>query len=161
MVTKTDVLNLLNELEEKGENVDGYVKELYSSVYIPENVLTFLNDKRSFDVANFYERIRESYNKKRSDLYVNIVREVEDVESVLTTLASYNLQVLLYARKLEDKEMFYRNARAEEVTRVLNNYYKTFDLSPCLTVLALVKADIKLFEDIRKRKKQKNDRELS
>ena len=112
-----------------------------------------MNYNRSFDVANFYEKIRYNYNKKRSDLYLNIVKELDNVEDVLTTLASYNLQVLLYARKLDDKEMFYRNSRVEEVTRVLNNYYKTFDIDSCIKILSLIKADIKLFEAIRKESK--------
>lgn len=150
MVSKSDILSLLNELEEKGEDVNKYIKELYSSSFISDNILKFLNDRRSFDIVNFYEKLRYNYNHKRSDLYLNIVKELDNVEDVLTTLASYNLQALLYAKKIEDKEMFYRNSRVEEVTRVLNEYYKTFDLSSCLTVLTLIKADIKLFETLKK-----------
>lgn len=150
MVSKSDILSLLNELEEKGEDVNKYIKELYSSSLISDNILKFLNDRRSFDIVNFYEKLRYNYNHKRSDLYLNIVKELDNVEDVLTTLASYNLQALLFAKKIEDKEMFYRNSRVEEVTRVLNEYYKTFDLSSCLTVLTLIKADIKLFETLKK-----------
>ena len=32
---------------------------------------------------------------------------------------------------------------------VLNNYYKTYDIDKCRIVLSLIKADIKLFEEIR------------
>lgn len=152
MVTKSDITILLNDLQEKGVDINGYLKELYSTSSIPLNIIKFLNDNRSFDVANFYEKIRYNYNKKRSDLYLNIVKELDNVEDVLTTLASYNLQVLLYAKKIEDKEMFYRNSRVEEVTRVLNNYYKTFDIDSCIKILSLIKADIKLFEAIKKDK---------
>lgn len=152
MITKSDVTLLLNDLQEKGVDTNGYVKELYSTPNIPLNILKFLNDNRSFDIANFYEKLRRNYNKKRSDLYLNIVKEdIDDVEEVLTTLSSYNLQVLLYARQLEDKEMFYRNSRVEEVTRVLNNYYKTFDLEKCVKLLSLIKADIKAFESLKKK----------
>lgn len=154
MITKGDVTILLNDLQEKGVDINGYLKELYSTSSIPSNVIKFLNENRSFDIANFYEKLRHNYNKKRSDLYLNIVKELDDdVEEVLTTLASYNLQVLLYARSLEDKEMFYRNSRVEEVTRVLNNYYKTFDIESCVKVLSLIKADIKVFESLRKEDK--------
>lgn len=155
MITKGDVTILLNDLQEKGVDINGYLKELYSTSSIPSNVIKFLNENRSFDIANFYEKLRHNYNKKRSDLYLNIVKELDDdVEEVLTTLASYNLQVLLYARSLEDKEMFYRNSRVEEVTRVLNNYYKTFDIESCVKVLSLIKADIKVFESLRKDDKE-------
>lgn len=155
MITKSDVTILLNDLQERGVDINGYLRELYSTPSIPPNVIKFLNENRSFDIANFYEKLRHNYNKKRSDLYLNIVKELDDnVEEVLTTLASYNLQVLLYARNLEDKEMFYRNSRVEEVTRVLNNYYKTFDIESCIKVLSLIKADIKVFESLRKEDKE-------
>lgn len=155
MITKSDVTILLNDLQERGVDINGYLRELYSTSSIPSSVIKFLNENRSFDIANFYEKLRHNYNKKRSDLYLNIVKELDDnVEEVLTTLASYNLQVLLYARSLDDKEMFYRNSRVEEVTRVLNNYYKTFDIESCVKVLSLIKADIKVFESLRKEDKE-------
>lgn len=149
MISKLDILSLLNELKERGEDVISYEREVVSSSSIPLNIIKFLNDKRSFEVSKFFEKLRHSYNHKKSDLYLNIVKEVSDVEDVLTTLASYNLQVLLFAKKVEDKEMFYRNARVEEVTRALNNYYKTFELDSCLQILSLIKADIKLFESVK------------
>lgn len=151
MITKSDITLLLNELKDKGIDINGYIKELYSSSTIPLNILKFLTDNRSLDIANFYEKLRSNYNKKKSDLYINIVKEdIDDIETILTTLASYNLQVLLYARQLKDKEMFYRNSRVEEVTRVLNNYYKTFDLETCIKLISLIKADIKVFESLKK-----------
>ena len=151
MITKSDITLLLNELKDKGIDINGYIKELYSSSTIPLNILKFLNDNRSLDSANFYEKLRSNYNKKKSDLYINIVKEdIDDIETILTTLASYNLQVLLYARQLKDKEMFYRNSRVEEVTRVLNNYYKTFDFETCIKLISLIKADIKVFESLKK-----------
>ena len=149
MISKLDVLGLLNDLKEKGEDVLKYEKEVIKSPYVPLEVIKFLNTRRSFDVSNFFEKLRSNYNHKKSDLYLNIVKEVDNVEEVLTTLAAYNLQVLLFAKKVEDKEMFYRNTRVEEVTRVLNNYYKTFDLKSCVGLLSLIKADIKLFESVK------------
>ena len=74
---------------------------------------------------------------------------LDDLEEILTTLAAYNLQVLLFGRKVDNKELFYKASRVEEVTRVLNNYYKTYDIDKCRIVLSLIKADIKLFEEIR------------
>lgn len=150
MITKGDITLLLDDLKERGIDINGYLKELYSTPTIPVNIIKFLNDNRGFDIANFYEKLRYNYNHKRSDLYLNIVKELDDVEDVLTTLASYNLQVLLYARKVKDKEMFYRNSRVDEVTKVLNDYYDTFDIDKCVKVLSLIKADIKLFEQLKR-----------
>lgn len=149
MLKKTDVLMLLTELQEKGENVDNYIKTLYKGVNIPLDTIKFINDHRQLDVAQFYEKIRSNYNHKKSDLYINIVKDINDLDDILTTLAAYNLQVLLFGRKIQNKEMFYKASRAEEVTRVLNNYYKTYDIDKCRLVLSLIKADIKLFEEIR------------
>lgn len=149
MINKNDLFLLLNELKEKGVDINGYVKELYSTSTVPLNVIKFINEHRSLDIANFYEKLRYNYNHKKSDLYINIVKEVEDLESILTTLAAYNLQVLLYAKKIRDKETFFRNTRVEEVTKVLNTYYKTFDIDACSKLLSLIKADIKLFESIK------------
>lgn len=151
MIKKTDILLLLNDLKDKGEDVDKYISSLYKTASIPFDTLKFINDKRELNVSSFYEKLRSNYNKKRSDLYINIVKEIDNIEEVLTTLAAYNLQVLLFAKKLDsDKEMFYRNTRVEEVTRVLNNYYKTFDIDSCQLLLSLIKSDIKLFEELRK-----------
>lgn len=151
MIKKTDILLLLNDLKDKGEDVDKYISSLYKTTSIPLDILKFINDKRELNVSSFYEKLRSNYNKKRSDLYINIVKEIDNIEEVLTTLAAYNLQVLLFAKKLDsDKEMFYRNTRVEEVTRVLNNYYKTFDIDSCQLLLSLIKSDIKLFEELRK-----------
>ena len=149
MISKLDVLSLLSDLKDRGEDVTTYEQEVIKNVSVPLSVIKFLNEKRSFEVSKFFEKLRYSYNHKKSNLYLNIVKEISDVEDVLTTLASYNLQVLIYAKKVEDKEMFYRNTRVEEVTRVLNNYYKTFNLEDCITVLSLLKADIKLFESVK------------
>lgn len=150
MIKKTDLLLLLTELQDNGEDVQSYINKLYKNPGISLDVIKFLNDKRQLDLVKFYERLRYNYNNKKSELYINIVKEIDDVEEVLTTLAAYNLQVLLFARKLDDKESFYKATRAEEVTRVLNRYYQSYDISSCQTLLSLIKADIKLFEEIKK-----------
>ena len=140
---------LLTELQEKGEDVSKYIKTLYRTPEIPLDTIKFINDHRELDVVSFYEKLRTNYNHKKSDLYINIVKETDDLYEILTTLAAYNLQVLLFAKKLTDKDAFYRASRVEEVTRVLNNYYKTYDIDKCRLLLTLIKADIKLFEGIK------------
>lgn len=67
-------------------------------------VLKFINNYKPFDLINFYEKLRKSYNNKKSTLYINIMKEVEDPQTVLTTLNSYSLQALLFSKDLEDKQ---------------------------------------------------------
>lgn len=150
MIKKNDVLLLLTELQDNGEDVSKYISTLYKTKDIPIETIKFINNKREIDVASFYERLRSNYNHKKSDLYINIVKEdLTDLDEILTTLAAYNLQVLLFARKLDNKELFYKFSRVEEVTRVLNNYYRTYDIEKCRIILSLIKADLKLFEAIK------------
>jgi len=150
MVTKNDLILLLTEMEEAGVDVDKYLLKATISNNINLEVLKFINDNRQLDVAAFYELIRKNYNSKKSPLYKNIVREeLAEPEDVLTTLAALNLQILLFAKKLDNNEMFLKHSRAEEITRVLNSYYKTYDLIPCFKLLKLIKADLKAFESIK------------
>ena len=149
MLTKNDLLLLLSDLEEKGLSVKNQENQLFRSNGIPRDVLKFINDNRQLDVCNFYEMLRMNYNKKKSPLYKNLVKEeFKDTSEVLTTLAALNLQILLYAKHLENDKMFLKHSRAEEITQVLNNYYKTFDLIPCFRCLKLIKSDLKAFESI-------------
>ena len=121
MIKKTDILMLLTELQEKGEDVSKYIKTLYKTPEIPLDTIKFINEHRELDVVSFYEKLRSNYNHKKSDLYINIVKETDDLSEILTTLAAYNLQVLLFAKKLTDKDAFYKASRVEEVTRLLQN----------------------------------------
>lgn len=150
MISKTDIILLLTELQDNGINVDKYLKATMSSSGINSDVLKFINSNRQLDVAQFYELIRKNYNSKKSPLYKNIVNEnlQQNPTQVLTTLAALNLQILLFAKKLEHNELFLRHSRAEEITRVLNNYYRTYDLIPCFKLLQLIKADLKVLESI-------------
>ena len=148
MITKNDILLLLTELQESGADVNAYFTKAITAPNVSLEVLKFINDQRQLDVAAFYELLRKNYNSKKSPLYKNIVREDVKPEEVLTTLAALNLQILLFAKKLEDDKMFLKHSRAEEITRVLNNYYKTYDLLPCLKLVKLIKADLVAFETV-------------
>lgn len=150
MLKKNDLILLLTRLQEEGVDVSSQLKKTLLSSEIPLDVIKFINDNRQMDVTRFYEQLRRSYNAKRSSLYINLVREdLKDPSDALTTLASFNLQVLLFAKHLEEPTMFLNQSRAEEVTRVLNNYYRTYDLAPVLTLRSLIKSDLKAFESIR------------
>lgn len=149
MITKNDVILLLTELQENNVDVTPYLKKAILSESVNLEALKFINDNRPLDVANFYELLRKNNNSKKSPLYKNIVKEdLSDASNVLTTLAALNLQILLYARKLENNEMFLKHSRGEEITRVLNNYYATYDLIPCYKLLKLIKADLVALEHL-------------
>lgn len=149
MLTKNDLIILLTNLQDKGEDVTKYLEEVITSPTIPMDALKFVNDRRQLEVANFYETLRKKYNNKKSDLYINIVKEVEDPNEVLTTLASFNLQALLFSKKIDNSTMFYKHARLDELTKCLYSYYNNYDLIPCIKLLKLIKADLKAFESIK------------
>ena len=150
MLKKNDLILLLTQLQSNGEDVTSQLREVAVSAEIPLDVVKFINDKRQLDVTGFYEQLRKSYNNKRSSLYINLVREdVREPNEVLITLSSLNLQILLYAKHLDNPQMFLSHSRAEEITRVLNNYYRTYDLKPVLLLRDLIRSDLKVFESIK------------
>lgn len=151
MITRRDCLLLLSELSAKGINTDAMMRQALKSQDADILVVKFINDHRQFDANAFYEKIRKSYNHKKSNLYKNIVTcdEVDCSATVLTTLAALNLQILLFAENVSDTRMFLNHTRFEEINQALLNYSKTFDLVPCIKVLQIIKADLKAFEYIR------------
>ena len=149
MITKNDCLTLLVSLEDKGLNIDQPMKKLISSKEIPLEVLKFILDNRGIEVANFYEMLRKKHNQKKSPLYHNIVKDIEDPEELITTLACLLVQITLYSRKLTaNSEIFKREVRAEEITRVLNTYYSTGLLDQCFALIKLLKTDLIVLEHI-------------
>jgi hypothetical protein len=93
--------------------------------------------------------LRKKHNDKKSPLYHNIVKEVSDPEEIITTLACLLVQITLYSQKLlTNKEIFQREVRAEEITRVLNNYYTTGTMDQCLALIRLIKTDLLVLEHI-------------
>ena len=150
MLTKNDLLLLLNEMQASGKETSRLATRLALSEGVPRDILKYINDNRPLEVAQFYEMLRKNYNHKKSNLYKNLVREElsEPIEALIT-LSALNLQILLYAKKLDDNKMFLKHSRADEITKVLNNYYNTYDLIPCLKMLKLIKSDLKCFENIK------------
>ena len=160
MVTKSDCLLLLFELKDSGLDITDKLNELLKLEYPTIDIITYINKNRQLDVQKFYEKLRDSYNHKRSNLYINIVREeIKDPKDSLITLASLNLQILLFAKKLEDPQMFLRHARFDEINQCLLNYARTYDLNPCLKLLELVRADLKVLKE--SEKENNNDKEIS
>lgn len=146
MITKNDTILLLGELEDAGIDTSKMLELAVRSPEISVPVVKFINSHRPFEANKFYDKIRKSYNNKKSQLYINIVKEIEDPKDVLVTLASLSLQILLYSDKVEDKQMFLRHMRFQEICEVLLNYSKTYDLVPCIKLIKIFKADLKAFE---------------
>jgi hypothetical protein len=149
MITKNDCLTILVSLEDRGINIDRPMKKLVTSANVPMEVLKFILDNRGMEVANFYEMLRKKHNQKKSPLYHNIVKEIEDTDEVITTLACLLVQINLYGRKLTtNREVFQREVRAEEITRVLNDYYCNGTFDQCLALMRLLKTDLVVLEHI-------------
>lgn len=149
MITKNDCLSILTKLDESGvSGVNSYVRKLVVARDIPLEVLKFISDNRGLEVSKFYEMLRKSHNQKKSPLYTNILKEIEDPQEVITTLSCLLTQILLYGKKLESKDQFFREVRAEELTRVLNNYFKTGLYEECLHLIKILKSDLLVLEYI-------------
>ena len=149
MITKNDCLTILVALEDRGLDIDQPMKKLVTSKEIPLEVLKFILANNGIEVANFYEMLRKKHNQKKSPLYHNIVKEIIDPEDIIITLSCLLVQINLYSKKLEiSKEIFLRETRAEEITRVLNNYYATGSLDQCLALIKLLKTDLVVLEYI-------------
>lgn len=154
MISKQDIILLLTELEENGIDVQTQLRKTITSPSIPLDVIKFINDNRQLDLTLFYEGLRKNYNHKKSKLYISIVKEIDNPVDVITTLSSYNLQVALYANKLQDSQLFLKHARAKEVNLVLAKYYTNYDLTSCINLLRLIKADLIACETIAGRREE-------
>jgi hypothetical protein len=149
MINKSDLMTVLVTLEDRGLDINQPMRKLVASKEVPLDVLKFILDNRGIEVANFYEMLRKKHNDKKSPLYHNIVKDITDPEEIITTLACLLVQITLYSKKLPaNKEIFQREVRAEEITRVLNNYYSTGTLDNCLSLLRLLKSDLLVLEHI-------------
>ena len=149
MITKNDCLSILIKLEDSGiTEAKQFTKKLFLAKEPPIDVLKFIASQRGLEVSNFYDMIRKNHNKKKSPLYTNIVRETSDIKTTVTTLSCLLTQILLYGSKLDNPTLFYREVRAEEISRVLNNYFKTNDFDSCQTMLRIVKSDLLVLEYI-------------
>ena len=149
MITKNDCLALMISLEDRGIDIDQQMKRLLTAKEIPIDTLKFILEHRGIEVANFYEMLRKKHNQKKSPLYHNIVKDIADPDEIITTLACLLVQITLYSKKLtSNKEIFQREVRAEEISRVLNNYYATGALDSCLALIKLLKSDLLVLEHI-------------
>ena len=149
MITKSDCYILLAELESDGVDIGSTMKTLTNSTYPTKEIIAFINSKRQLDLSKFYESLRKKHNEKKSSLYKNIVKEITDTNEVLTTLSALLLQILLFSKKVNNKQMFLKHSRANEISKVLNIYFNTYDIKNCIILLRLIKADLKALESIK------------
>ena len=145
MIDKTDIILLLSDMQKNNIDVSNDVKAVLNSDIIPLNIIKKINEFKSIDIVNFYIKLKKSYNDKHSKLYKNIMRAdenlLDDPKTALTTLSALLNQILLY--KPEDRVMFYKHARGNEIAQVLSIYFKTYNIEPVYKLLALTKADIR------------------
>ena len=151
MIKYTDCLLLLADLQNDGIDTTKHTEALSRSmsnetVY---NAIKFINAHRHLDVTTFYEKIRKSYNNKKSTVYINIMKEVSEPSEVIITLSSLLTQIFLFAKTVSDREMFLHHSRANEITKVLNQYLLNYDLTYAIKLITLIKADIKVFESMK------------
>lgn len=148
MVTKTDLMLLLSMMSQQG--VKGAREQLdrcISAHGVDYDCLKFINEHRPMEVTMFYEKIRKSYNNKKSKLYINIMRENdENTFEHITTLSAMLTQILLFSKTVNDKKTFLRQTRADEISKVLNTYANELDIIPAIQLVRLIKADIKVLE---------------
>ena len=152
MLQVNDLILILTDMENSGDaDAHEHLMKTLTTSTISTNTLKYINDRRPLDVTQFYERVRKNYNDKRSNLYKNIVKDIEDPDEAISTLSAFALNLFLYSKHVEDanKILFFKHARAEEVTRVLNLFYKNHDVTSAIKLLRLIKADLKCFEQIR------------
>ena len=151
MITKTDCMSILLRLEKSGLNVNEYITKLVLSNNIPEDVLKFIANNNGLEVASFYEVLRQNHNKKKTPLYLNIIKEVEaeNPEQILLTLSSLLTQIALHAKKIDNPDRFYKEVRAEEITKAMQQYFSTQDITDCLLVLKAIRTDLLTTEYLR------------
>jgi hypothetical protein len=155
MITKDDCMSILLKLEDQGLNINSAMRKLVVAKDIPLDVLKFIAQNRGMEAINFYEMLRSRYNQKKTPLYKNILKNNDDKE-VTTILACLLTQIVLYSKKLESKDLFLREIRAEEISRVLHDYFKTDDLEQCKKMLGLIKSDLLVLEYLNGRRKLEN-----
>ena len=149
-ISKQECLGLLFELKDRGVNCAPEIKKLLISNEPSIEIIKFINDHQELDLRRFYEKLRKSYNHKNSKLYINIVKYNElDGNELICCLGALLQQILLFNKTVSSSE-FLSQARFNEILMCLKNYYDSKDLIPCQKLLGLIKADLKVLEEISK-----------
>lgn len=149
MITLNDCLLMLANI--KANNID--TSKMENEVLengVTKKVIKFIKENGDLDIYDFYEKLRKSYNDKKSKLYINIVKEdFTNVDNIPTTMASYVLQTLLFSKQAKDANLFLEQSRYTDCCDCLLEYGKNGDLIPCIRLLQIIKQEIKALEEIR------------
>jgi len=148
MITKNDCMSILVKLEDTGLDVNKQIRALMMSKDIPLEVLRFISANRGIEISNFYEMLRKRSNEHKSPLYRNIMQGAEDEADAVVMLTSLLTQIELYGKRLDGTTSFYREARAEEIAKILHDYFTTEDATDIINLLGLIKSDIMVLEYI-------------
>lgn len=157
MLTKQDCMSILVKLNDTGVDINPYMKKLLISKDIPTDVLRFIVQNKGMEVVNFYEMLRKKHNQKKSPLYLNILKEQTDISDMVVTLSCLLTQITLWGNKLTDqKEFFFKEVRAAEITKTLTNYFDNYDATDCINLLKLIKTDLLVLEYLNGRRELSN-----
>lgn len=158
MITKNECISMLMSLEKTGLKVDDQIRKVLTSKNVPIETLQFINNNQGLEAIKFYEMIRKNHNQKKSRLYTNLLSGEHSEEELVTTLTSFLQQIALYSRKLRDSDkiLFLKEIRAEEVSRVLHQYFKDGNYETCNNMLGAIKCDLLVLEGISGRREFNN-----
>lgn len=149
MLTTNDCLLLLSEIESKGIDTKEVTTKLITSG-LTQDVLKYIDTYRPLEVKQFYENIRKNYNNKKSKLYKEIVQiDQKQPKDIVITLSCLLTQILLFSNRVEDRQLFLNHSRADEISKVLHNYFVSYDITLCVKILNLIKADLKALESLK------------
>lgn len=155
MINKNDCMTILVKLSEKDPAANALLRQLLISKSIPEDVLKYIAKQNSLEAVKFYEHLRKNNNEHKSPLYKNLLKEYDpDDFEIIITLNCLLTQIFLYANKLEDKEVFLREIRADEISKVINDFLTASSVNECLKLLKLIKSDILVLEYINGRREK-------
>lgn len=147
MITRNDCMLLLANLP--ADDKSDEMLSLCCKSHQPNiDVMQYIHSRQPLDIIAFYNKIRKSYNNKKSTLYINIMKEIDNVDDVMVTLASLLTQIMLFAKTVDDKQMFLQHSRASDIVKCLSVYYKSYNPEYAIKLIQIFKADIKVLEEI-------------
>lgn len=153
MIQKQDCISLLSKIEaEQHINVNKYLQQLLLADDIPLEILQFIIKQQGLEVTNFYEMLRHNYNNKKSKLYINLVQE-EPKQNIIITLSCLLNQIVLFGNKLTQSDLFFKQIRAAEISRAINDYFETGSYELCIKMLNLIRNDLIVLEAVAGRRK--------
>lgn len=136
IITRQDLLTLASDDVE-------LLKEVYSN---PVDVVKELKENGKLEIFTFYDKLRHAYNDKKSKVYINIMKEVEDPKKVLTTLSALVTQILLFSEKSTNREIFLNHSKLSDILKALQSYSTTQNVDDGIGIIKEIKQDIKQVE---------------